>query len=244
MSIFWPPWTSRRAAFAAANLEPRPDMVVVGNAISRGNAELEHILDQDPLLLAAQILHEEFCVAKKCWWWPGPTERLRPFDAGVDLPQRRAAAFVPDWRDCGEFRQQLSVRAGKAFHPRGDEYDTAFFDKGPKFLHYFPDAIILTSVEFDHADIYKDLDAVETAFKRLVNLVPGRGRIVALDTGRVSTDVWPRRFVRLSVTEAARLPPGELSICDSIRHAPRGPCCMMASRGPNLSSLWPENTTC
>ncbi|HZU22758.1 MAG TPA: cyanophycin synthetase, partial [Terriglobales bacterium] len=60
-------------------------------------------------------------------------------------------------------------------------YDTAFFDKGPKFLHYFPDAVILTSVEFDHADIYRDLDAVKTAFRRLVNLVPRRGRIVAYD---------------------------------------------------------------
>ncbi|MBV9669401.1 MAG: UDP-N-acetylmuramate:L-alanyl-gamma-D-glutamyl-meso-diaminopimelate ligase, partial [Acidobacteriales bacterium] len=62
-----------------------------------------------------------------------------------------------------------------------DEYDTAFFDKGPKFMHYFPDAVVLTSVEFDHADIYRDLDAVKTAFKRLVNLVPQRGRIVAHD---------------------------------------------------------------
>jgi len=72
---------------------------------------------------------------------------------------------------------------GKHFILEGDEYDTAFFDKGPKFLHYFPDSVILTSVEFDHADIYKDLDAVETSFKRLVNLVPRRGRMVALDTG-------------------------------------------------------------
>jgi len=70
----------------------------------------------------------------------------------------------------------------------GDEYDTAFFDKGPKFLHYFPDSLILTSVEFDHADIYKDLDAVETAFKRLVNLVPRRGRIVAFDSGDGSSE--------------------------------------------------------
>jgi UDP-N-acetylmuramate: L-alanyl-gamma-D-glutamyl-meso-diaminopimelate ligase len=70
----------------------------------------------------------------------------------------------------------------------GDEYDTAFFDKGPKFLHYFPDSLILTSVEFDHADIYKDLDAVETAFKRLVNLVPRRGRIVAFDSGDISSE--------------------------------------------------------
>ena len=70
---------------------------------------------------------------------------------------------------------------GKHFILEGDEYDTAFFDKGPKFLHYFPDAVILTSVEFDHADIYEDLDAVETAFKRLANLVPRRGLIIAFD---------------------------------------------------------------
>jgi UDP-N-acetylmuramate: L-alanyl-gamma-D-glutamyl-meso-diaminopimelate ligase len=63
----------------------------------------------------------------------------------------------------------------------GDEYDTAFFDKGPKFLHYFPDAAILTHVEFDHADIYADLGAVKTAFKRFVTLIPRRGRVVAFD---------------------------------------------------------------
>ena len=78
------------------------------------------------------------------------------------------------------FGSSFQLGQGKHFILEGDEYDTAFFDKGPKFLHYFPDAVILTSVEFDHADIYKDLDAVETAFKRLVNLVPRRGRIVAL----------------------------------------------------------------
>ena len=73
------------------------------------------------------------------------------------------------------------VRPTRPFLFEGDEYDTAFFDKGPKFLHYFPDALILTHVEFDHADIYADLAAVKTAFKRLVNLVPRRGRIVAFD---------------------------------------------------------------
>ena len=70
------------------------------------------------------------------------------------------------------FGSSFQLGEGKHFILEGDEYDTAFFDKGPKFLHYFPDAVILTSVEFDHADIYKDLDAVETAFKRLVNLIP------------------------------------------------------------------------
>ena len=81
------------------------------------------------------------------------------------------------------FGRSFGLGEGKHFILEGDEYDTAFFDKGPKFMHYFPDSVILTSVEFDHADIYKDLDAVETAFKRLVNLVPRRGRIVAFDSG-------------------------------------------------------------
>jgi UDP-N-acetylmuramate: L-alanyl-gamma-D-glutamyl-meso-diaminopimelate ligase len=79
------------------------------------------------------------------------------------------------------FGTSFMVRPTKPFLLEGDEYDTAFFDKGPKFLHYFPDALILTHVEFDHADIYTDLPAVKTAFKRLVNLVPRRGRIVAFD---------------------------------------------------------------
>jgi UDP-N-acetylmuramate: L-alanyl-gamma-D-glutamyl-meso-diaminopimelate ligase len=79
------------------------------------------------------------------------------------------------------FGSSFHLGEGKHFILEGDEYDTAFFDKGPKFLHYFPDSVILTSVEFDHADIYKDLDAVETAFKRMVNLIPRRGRIVAFD---------------------------------------------------------------
>jgi UDP-N-acetylmuramate: L-alanyl-gamma-D-glutamyl-meso-diaminopimelate ligase len=79
------------------------------------------------------------------------------------------------------FGSSFRLGDGGQFVIEGDEYDTAFFDKGPKFLHYFPDAVILTSVEFDHADIYRDLDAVKTAFKRLVNLVPRRGVIVAWD---------------------------------------------------------------
>src|SRR5260370_947609 len=79
------------------------------------------------------------------------------------------------------FGSSFALRQGKHFILEGDEYDTAFFDKGPKFLHYFPQAVILTSVEFDHADIFENLDAVKTAFKRLVNLVPRKGKIIAYD---------------------------------------------------------------
>jgi len=102
-------------------------------------------------------------------------------NAGLDFSYGRHAAVISNRRHCGKLGSSFHLGQGKHFILEGDEYDTAFFDKGPKFLHYFPDAVILTSVEFDHADIYKDLDAVETAFKRLVNLIPRRGRIIAFD---------------------------------------------------------------
>jgi UDP-N-acetylmuramate: L-alanyl-gamma-D-glutamyl-meso-diaminopimelate ligase len=93
------------------------------------------------------------------------------------------------------FGTSFMVRAGtRPFILEGDEYDTAFFDKGPKFLHYFPDAMILTHVEFDHADIYVDLAAVKTAFKRLVNLVPRRGRVVAFDGSENVTECVAKAF--------------------------------------------------
>jgi UDP-N-acetylmuramate: L-alanyl-gamma-D-glutamyl-meso-diaminopimelate ligase len=95
------------------------------------------------------------------------------------------------------FQSSFQLGRGKHFILEGDEYDTAFFDKGPKFLHYFPDGVILTSVEFDHADIYKDLDAVETAFKRLVNLVPQRGLIVAFDCGSSLERCLARPYCRV-----------------------------------------------
>jgi UDP-N-acetylmuramate: L-alanyl-gamma-D-glutamyl-meso-diaminopimelate ligase len=86
------------------------------------------------------------------------------------------------------------VRNSQPVILEGDEYDTAFFDKGPKFMHYFPDAAILTHVEFDHADIYADLPAVKTAFKRFVNLIPRRGRLVAFDGNENVTECVANAF--------------------------------------------------
>jgi len=95
------------------------------------------------------------------------------------------------------FASSFAVRDSPYFIIEGDEYDSAFFDKGPKFLHYFPEATILTSVEFDHADIYKDLDAVKTAFKRLVNLVPRRGKIIAYDAGANIDECVAKAFCKV-----------------------------------------------
>jgi UDP-N-acetylmuramate: L-alanyl-gamma-D-glutamyl-meso-diaminopimelate ligase len=169
--------------FAAQNLEPQPDLVVVGNAISRGNAELEFILDQRiPFCSLPQLLHDEFLRGKEVLVVAGTHGKTTTTSMLAWIFQ--SAGFDPSFLIGGiaeNFGSSFHLGQGKHFILEGDEYDTAFFDKGPKFLHYFPDSIILTSVEFDHADIYRDLDAVETAFKRLVNLIPRRGLIVAFD---------------------------------------------------------------
>jgi UDP-N-acetylmuramate: L-alanyl-gamma-D-glutamyl-meso-diaminopimelate ligase len=171
--------------FDARNLSPKPDLVVVGNAISRGNPELEHILDQRiPFCSLPQILHDEFLRGKEVLVVAGThgktttTSMLSWIFASAGLKPSFLIGGIAE-----NFGSSFALGEGKHFIIEGDEYDTAFFDKGPKFLHYFPDSMILTSVEFDHADIYKDLDAVETSFKRLVNLVPRRGRIIAFDSG-------------------------------------------------------------
>jgi UDP-N-acetylmuramate: L-alanyl-gamma-D-glutamyl-meso-diaminopimelate ligase len=171
--------------FAAENLNPAPDLVIVGNAISRGNVELEHVLDRRiPFCSLPQLLHDEFLRGKEVLVVAGTHGKTTTtsmlswiFEHAGTRPSFLIGGIAEN------FGRSFQLGDGKYFILEGDEYDTAFFDKGPKFLHYFPDAVILTSVEFDHADIYKDLDAVETSFKRLVNLVPRRGRIVAFDSG-------------------------------------------------------------
>src|ERR1700683_1868428 len=171
------------ASFASQNLQPQPDLVVVGNAISRGNVELEYVLDQRiPFCSLPQLLHDEFLRGKEVLVVAGTHGKTTT--TSILSWIFHSAGLQPAFLIGGiaeNFGSSFQLGQGKHFILEGDEYDTAFFDKGPKFLHYFPDSIILTSVEFDHADIYKDLDAVETAFKRLVNLIPRRGRIIAFD---------------------------------------------------------------
>ncbi len=171
--------------FAEANLEPRPDLVVVGNALSRGNVELERVLDERiPFCSLPQILHDEFLIGKEVLVVAGTHGKTTTTSMLAWIFE--SAGLEPSFLIGGiaeNFGSSFGLGAGKHFILEGDEYDTAFFDKGPKFLHYFPDSLILTSVEFDHADIYRDLDAVETAFKRLVNLVPRRGKIIGFDSG-------------------------------------------------------------
>jgi UDP-N-acetylmuramate: L-alanyl-gamma-D-glutamyl-meso-diaminopimelate ligase len=171
--------------FAEANLSPVPDLVVVGNAISRGNAELERVLDDRiPFCSMPQLLHEEFLKGKEVLvvaGTHGKTTTTSMLSWIFHVAGKRPSFLIGGIAE--NFGSSFALTDGQHFILEGDEYDTAFFDKGPKFLHYFPDGVILTSVEFDHADIYRDLEAVETAFRRLVNLIPRRGRLVAWDAG-------------------------------------------------------------
>src|SRR5579859_2868635 len=182
--------------YAETNLKPRPDLVVVGNAISRGNPEIEHVLDERiPFRSLPDVLYEHFLRSRESIVVAGTHGKTTTTSMLSWIFQ--SAGKDPSFLIGGiaeNFSSSFALKQGKHFILEGDEYDTAFFDKGPKFLHYFPQSIILTSVEFDHADIYKDLDAVKTAFKRLVNLVPRKGKIVAYDANANVDECVARAF--------------------------------------------------
>lgn len=182
--------------YSEANLKPRPDWVVVGNAISRGNIELEHVLDERiPFRSMPDTLYDFFLRTREPIVVAGTHGKTTTTSMLAWIFQQ--AGKDPSFLVGGiaeNFGSSFALRQGKHFIIEGDEYDTAFFDKGPKFLHYFPQAIILTSVEFDHADIYKDLDAVKTAFKRLVNLVPRKGKIIAYDASETVNECVGKAF--------------------------------------------------
>jgi len=185
--------------FTEINLQPQPDLVVVGNAISRGNTDLEYVLDHRiPLESMPQVLHDEFLVGRERLVVAGTHGKTTTSSllAWLFHHAGRSPSFLiggmPE-----NFGSSFMLGSGREFILEGDEYDTAFCDKGPKFMHYFPDAVILTSVEFDHADIYKDLDEVKTAFKRLVNLVPRGGLLVAWDGHPNVDECVSRGFCRL-----------------------------------------------
>ena len=130
--------------FAAANLDPKPDLVVVGNAISRGNTELERVLDERiPLCSLPQILHDEFLLGKEVLVVAGTHGKTTTTSMLAWIFE--TARLQPSFLIGGiaeNFGSSFQLREGKHFIIEGDEYDTAFFDKGPKFLHYFPDRII------------------------------------------------------------------------------------------------------
>ena len=167
--------------YKGEHVSATPDCVVVGNAIPRGNPELEEVLKRRLVYRSqAEVVKEEFIRGRRSLVIAGTHGKTTTTSL---------AAWVID--QCGlnpsflvggvvqNFGVSFRVSESDYFIIEGDEYDTAYFDKGPKFMHYLPELAVVNNIEFDHADIYKDLEAVKLAFRRLMNLVPGNGRLIA-----------------------------------------------------------------
>lgn len=166
--------------FDAAHLEPAPDLAVIANIIARGNPELEEVLDRKiPYRSMPEILEEVFLPGRHSIVVSGTHGKTTTtamlawiFHSAGKRPNFLVGGVAEN------FGKSYGLGGGEEFILEGDEYETAFWDRGPKFFHYHPDDLIVTSLEYDHADIYRDFETYELAFRRLVNLVPRRGRVV------------------------------------------------------------------
>ncbi|HVB99973.1 MAG TPA: UDP-N-acetylmuramate:L-alanyl-gamma-D-glutamyl-meso-diaminopimelate ligase [Candidatus Dormibacteraeota bacterium] len=168
-----------KAGFREENLDPRPDWVVIGNALSRGNPEVECILDRKiPYRSLPQVIEDRFLPGHHVIVISGTHGKTTTTSLLAWI--LHSAGRRPDFLVGGvvqDFGSSYGLGGGEEFVIEGDEYDSAFFDKAPKFLHYHPDDLIITSLEFDHADIYANLGAIELQFERLLGLMPRHGRV-------------------------------------------------------------------
>ena len=166
--------------YCAEHLVPRPDLVVIGNAVSRGNPEAEAVMHQGLSYISFPQALGEFLIGSRRSLVIAGTHGKTTTSA-LAAWVLTAAGLDPGFFVGGvplNFGSGWRVGGGRHVVLEGDEYDTAFFDKGPKFLHYRSNDVILTSVEFDHADIYRDLDHVKSAFARLIEIIPRDGILV------------------------------------------------------------------
>ncbi|MFH2123508.1 MAG: UDP-N-acetylmuramate:L-alanyl-gamma-D-glutamyl-meso-diaminopimelate ligase [Pseudomonadota bacterium] len=167
--------------YGPQNLVPRPDLVIVGNVITRKNPEAHGLADAAiPYLSFPQALAHFFIRSRTSLVVAGTHGKTTT--SSLLASALHQAGLDPSFMIGGivrEFDANFRLGNGPHFVVEGDEYDTAFFDKGSKFLHYRPNIAIITSVEFDHADIFTDLDAIKSSFRKFVAKLPADGLIVA-----------------------------------------------------------------
>ena len=167
--------------FNAAHLEPAPDVVVVGNATSRGNVELEYALNAKLRYTSMpEVIREHFIRGRHSVVVAGTHGKTTT--TSLLAWTMEVGGLDPSFLIGGvaeNFGASFKVTDSHYFAIEGDEYDTAYFDKGAKFMHYLPDMVILNNIEYDHADIYPDIEAVKKSFRLLVNLIPSEGRLIA-----------------------------------------------------------------
>ncbi|MCL4316077.1 MAG: UDP-N-acetylmuramate:L-alanyl-gamma-D-glutamyl-meso-diaminopimelate ligase [Gammaproteobacteria bacterium] len=183
-----------KQGYHAEHLQPAPDCVVIGNALSRGNPAVEYVLNQDlpyssgPSFLAQHILKERWVLAVAGTHGKTTTSSMLAWIL-------EHAGLEPGFLIGGVAQNfGVSARLGKTpfFVIEADEYDSAFFDKRSKFIHYRPRTAILNNLEFDHADIFSDLAAIEQQFHHFVRIIPGQGLIVTNGTNEALTRVLKR----------------------------------------------------
>ncbi len=181
------------------NIVGQPDTIVVGNAITRGNPELEFVLNEKMYYTSmAAVVKENFIRGHHSIVLAGTHGKTTTTSLMAVALER--AGIHPSFLIGGvaeNFSSSFRVTDSRYFVIEGDEYDTAYFDKGPKFMHYLPDTVVLNNVEFDHADIYRDIDAVKFAFSRLINLIPGRGALIAGWDSKIVRELAPRAFCKI-----------------------------------------------
>lgn len=166
--------------YSAQNLEDIPDVVVLGNAISRGNPELEHVLNHRlPILSLPEFIAGYVIRQRRSYVVAGTHGKTTTTSivAHILLSSGTDAGFLIGGV-AGNFSQSAAVGSADAFVIEGDEYDTSIFDHRSKFLSYRPTHVLINNIEFDHADIFADLSGIERAFARLVKIVPENGLLV------------------------------------------------------------------
>jgi UDP-N-acetylmuramate: L-alanyl-gamma-D-glutamyl-meso-diaminopimelate ligase len=186
--------------FEATHLQPHPDLVIVGNAMSRGNPEVEYMLNAGLRYYSLPEALKEFfirgkysCVVAGTHGKTTTSSLLAWTLESTGLDPSFFIGGIPE-----NFGQGFKLGNGRHFVLEGDEYDSAFFDKGSKFFHYLPNLVILNNIEYDHADIFKSLEEVKTAFRRLINIIPGNGHFIACSDDPIVRDMLPRAFSQVA----------------------------------------------
>ncbi|HDL6852382.1 TPA: UDP-N-acetylmuramate:L-alanyl-gamma-D-glutamyl-meso-diaminopimelate ligase [Yersinia enterocolitica] len=169
--------------YSPAQLDPAPDLVIIGNAMTRGNPCVEAVLEQGILYVSGpQWLHDHVLPGR--WVLAIAGTHGKTTTAGMVAWILEACGYEPGFVIGGvPGNFDVSARLGNSpfFVIEADEYDCAFFDKRSKFVHYSPRTLVMNNLEFDHADIFDDLKAIQKQFHHLVRLVPGTGKIIVPD---------------------------------------------------------------
>ncbi|MDZ7779813.1 MAG: Mur ligase domain-containing protein [Gemmatimonadota bacterium] len=238
--------------FDPSNLEPEPDVVVVGNAISRGNPELEAVLDRGlRYTSAAVVLKDEFLQGKHVLAVAGTHGKTTTASLLAHLLER--SGLEPSFLVGGvveSFGTSFRLTGSDLFVMEADEYDTAYFDKGPKMWHYLPRTAVVTNVEFDHADIYRDEIAYRFAFERFVNLVPRTGTLVIGWEGETERALAGRSWAPVESFgldeggSGTRIPAGGPARSSTPRRAPPSRSSTTATRWGASGPPSPAPSTC